>query len=72
MPVPPNDLQLSALPYNSPATLALHAARLVRRIERIALALHPFESLWVLGDLSLVDMRLDKIEAHLLATHRLK
>lgn len=62
---PAMDEQLSWLPYSSPANVVLRAARLLRRIERIAPELYPSESIQVIEDISLTELRLDRVEAAL-------
>lgn len=60
--IPGTDPQLSWLPYDSPASLVLRAARLLQRAERLAPELHPLETLSLIEEFSLVETRMDRIE----------
>jgi hypothetical protein len=56
------DPQLSLIPLDSPALIALHTGSLLARIERIAPQLYPCQCRVLLGELALVSFCVDRLD----------
>ena len=63
------DTQLSFFPLDAPSSVADEADRTIRRLRRIAPSLMPHECLFVLAELSLLNICLDTV-AHQVAQRR--
>jgi hypothetical protein len=59
----PDDQQLSCLPFDSPSNVENHLAQIVVTLERLAPVLTQQDCLLLLGELSLLRMLVDRIEA---------
>jgi len=60
-----DDAQLSLIPLNSPALVALYTGQVCARIARIAPQLYPCQIHVLLGELALLALCLDGLDAYL-------